>query len=427
MALFVNGAEQDNFNINGVDMDNLYVDGTLVWSSSLIPPIYDFMQPLIESGGFKYADDTANVHTAYNGKLLNADDTSYTPSAYTEGGTIDLLTDKKMNTGFIITDEEGIHGIYDVVKGTSYKGFSIKDNFDGTADVYLWGSDIEVPSTPDIVGVTYTAPTGDYIIRELPPLITDNVDPVITRLGTSPVEVTQGNTYNDAGATAEDDRDGDITADIVTVNPVDVDVIDEYTVTYNVDDEAGNSADEVTRTVNVVAAVNYKDILISVGNNGNASSSTWNTFTDYGGTGLYDLVDEEGDSVSGATFQVDDVGLDLYNTETHDATSCEEDFGTWGYWYVESGSAREVLSVDIGLPNGTYDFKMTCVDEISGAHKSKITFNGETKYIDNEKGSTNCTTFADVVYNGSTKKISVTFDTGDTYGIINAIRITRTA
>jgi len=241
------------------------------------------------------------------------------------------------------------------------------------------------------------------------------------------VEVTQGNTYNDAGATAEDDRDGDITADIVTVNPVDVDVIDEYTVTYNVDDEAGNSADEVTRTVNVVAAVNYKDILISVGNNGNASSSTWNTFTDYGGTGLYDLVDEEGDSVSGATFQVDDVGLDLYNTETHDATSCEEDFGTWGYWYVESGSAREVLSVDIGLPNGTYDFKMTCVDEISGAHKSKITFNGETKYIDNEKGSTNCTTFADVVYNGSTKKISVTFDTGDTYGIINAIRITRTA
>ena len=62
------------------------------------------------------------------------------------------------------------------------------------------------------------------------------------------------------GATASDNYDttapvitlnGDITTDIVTVNNVDTSVIGSYTVTYNVSDDAGNAATEVTRTVNV--------------------------------------------------------------------------------------------------------------------------------------------------------------------------------
>ena len=39
------------------------------------------------------------------------------------------------------------------------------------------------------------------------------------------------------GATASDNYDGDISADIVTVNNVDTSVIGSYTVTYNVTDE----------------------------------------------------------------------------------------------------------------------------------------------------------------------------------------------
>ena len=61
-----------------------------------------------------------------------------------------------------------------------------------------------------------------------------------------------GDAYNDAGATASDDVDGDITGDIDTVNPVDVDTVGSYSVTYNVSDSSSNAADEVTRTVNVV-------------------------------------------------------------------------------------------------------------------------------------------------------------------------------
>ena len=83
--------------------------------------------------------------------------------------------------------------------------------------------------------------------------VLDTTAPVITLVGDNPVEVYEGDTYTDAGATASDDVDGDITASIVVVNPVDTSVIGEYTVTYNVSDAAGNAATEVTRTVNVVA------------------------------------------------------------------------------------------------------------------------------------------------------------------------------
>jgi len=80
----------------------------------------------------------------------------------------------------------------------------------------------------------------------------DTVPPVITLLGSPAVDVVQGTTYQDAGATAFDDVDGDITERIVTDNPVDVGVPGRYLVTYNVSDSAGNQAEEVVRTVRVV-------------------------------------------------------------------------------------------------------------------------------------------------------------------------------
>ena len=61
-----------------------------------------------------------------------------------------------------------------------------------------------------------------------------------------------GTSYTDAGATASDNIDGDITSNITTVNNVDTDVVASYTLTYNVLDSSGNAATEVTRTVNVV-------------------------------------------------------------------------------------------------------------------------------------------------------------------------------
>lgn len=82
----------------------------------------------------------------------------------------------------------------------------------------------------------------------------DTTKPVITLLGSPVVNVAVDTSYTDAGAAAEDDVDGVITGNIATVNPVNIAIIAQYTVTYNVSDAAANAADEVTRTVNVIAA-----------------------------------------------------------------------------------------------------------------------------------------------------------------------------
>ena len=80
----------------------------------------------------------------------------------------------------------------------------------------------------------------------------DTTAPVITLVGDDPVAITVGDAYVDAGATATDDVDGDITANIVVGgDTVDVNTAGQYIITYNVSDAAGNAATEVTRTVNV--------------------------------------------------------------------------------------------------------------------------------------------------------------------------------
>ena len=78
----------------------------------------------------------------------------------------------------------------------------------------------------------------------------DTMAPVITLLGDAELVVSQGDTYEDAGATAEDEVDGDLSAEIqVGGDTVDTSLVGTYVVTYNVSDAADNPAEEVIRTV----------------------------------------------------------------------------------------------------------------------------------------------------------------------------------
>ncbi|WNS44135.1 S-layer homology domain-containing protein [Paenibacillus sp. MMS20-IR301] len=91
--------------------------------------------------------------------------------------------------------------------------------------------------------------------------VPDKVQPVITLSGDAVVNLKVGSEYTDAGATAYDEQDGDLTDRIITtvssevygLTELDTAVEDIYTFHYNVSDAAGNVAEEVTRTV-VVAA-----------------------------------------------------------------------------------------------------------------------------------------------------------------------------
>ena len=82
----------------------------------------------------------------------------------------------------------------------------------------------------------------------------DNVPPQIVLSGSATVSVRLGNTYTDAGATATDNVDGDISDRIVVDNPVNTDRAGTYTITYRIEDLAGNTA-VATRTVIVQATV----------------------------------------------------------------------------------------------------------------------------------------------------------------------------
>lgn len=81
--------------------------------------------------------------------------------------------------------------------------------------------------------------------------VRDTTVPAITLTGAAAVALECGSAYTDAGATATDGCDGDLTASISAANAVDTTVPGNYTVTYSVSDSAGNAAAPVTRTVTV--------------------------------------------------------------------------------------------------------------------------------------------------------------------------------
>ena len=111
------------------------------------------------------------------------------------------------------------------------------------------GKQIIIPkSTKGQVEEQISPPPSEEIPppEETPP---DTTPPVITLIDSDTINIYVGDSYIDPGATASDDVDGDITAKIIVVNPVDTNTADTYNITYNVSDTAGNSATEVTRTV----------------------------------------------------------------------------------------------------------------------------------------------------------------------------------
>lgn len=78
-----------------------------------------------------------------------------------------------------------------------------------------------------------------------------NPDTLIVKTDTS---------YNDPGATATDDEDGDVTAAIVVSTNVKEDVVGHYLIYYTVEDKAGNVSERLTRVVEVLSAAAKYDV-----------------------------------------------------------------------------------------------------------------------------------------------------------------------
>lgn len=82
----------------------------------------------------------------------------------------------------------------------------------------------------------------------------DENTPVVTILGKNPdsviVKTTTG--YVDAGATATDIEDGDLTSKIVTATNVNMETVSSYRIYYSVEDAAHNVSEKNTRIVEVI-------------------------------------------------------------------------------------------------------------------------------------------------------------------------------
>ncbi|MBO6881892.1 immunoglobulin-like domain-containing protein, partial [Winogradskyella sp.] len=149
----------------------------------------------------------------------------------------------------------------DLELGDTYSelGATAIDNIDGdiTGNIVVGGDTVDTNTVGSYV-VTYnvsdTAGNNAVEVTRTVNVNPDTTIPVITLNGASTVNLNLGDTYNEQGATATDNFDGDITSSIVIGgDTVDTNTAGTYIVTYNVSDSSGNAANEVTRTVNVSA------------------------------------------------------------------------------------------------------------------------------------------------------------------------------
>jgi len=118
---------------------------------------------------------------------------------------------------------------------------------------YFYDNSYNLPATPQdaapIVAATSSVTiSGEFTIAASSTTNTNTTPPTISLNGSSTINLTEGDTWADPGATATDETDGDITNSITVNGTVDTSTVGTYTLIYNVADAASNTA-SVTRTV----------------------------------------------------------------------------------------------------------------------------------------------------------------------------------
>ena len=173
----------------------------------------------------------------------------------------------------------------------------------------------------------------------------DSTKPTITLNGDATVKLTVGDTYVDAGATATDDVDGTIM--VTTTGSFDTSIADTYILTYSATDAAGNSTEQVTRTIIVVAApqqvfgLNDTGFNICVGDGITGMLCPVTGYPNQDAEQGRDATDSDpNDGYAGFSFtKLDDAGQPLADQTVNYATtpwSCVKDNVTGLVWEVKT-------------------------------------------------------------------------------------------
>ncbi|MFA7132532.1 MAG: ice-binding family protein, partial [Bacteroidales bacterium] len=161
-------------------------------------------------------------------------------------GTFNIATDKKVN----LIGGAQAKNIFWVVgdETTLFPGSTLE----GTILDY---AGIAMQSLATLNGRAFSSTASVTLIANTITYPTASIDtniPIITLIGDSNINVDFNTIYVDLNATAMDDVDGNITSSIISVSDVNTLKLGSYDVNFNVTDSSGNSAVQVTRTVNVV-------------------------------------------------------------------------------------------------------------------------------------------------------------------------------
>ncbi|MDP6083455.1 MAG: DUF5011 domain-containing protein [Verrucomicrobiota bacterium] len=144
--------------------------------------------------------------------------------------------------------------------GENYEdaGATAHDDVDGDITQSIEITGLIITAAPGVYTLTFNVKdkSGNAAVSEVRTVrVVDEVAPVITLKGEQSVTVKVGENYEDAGATANDDVDGDITQSIEITGMIITAAPGVYTLTFNVKDKSGNAAVSVVRTVRVVDEV----------------------------------------------------------------------------------------------------------------------------------------------------------------------------
>ena len=318
----------------------------------------------------------------------------------------------------------GASGTYTALEVTQYTATttaSLNGSVDGDG-IYYSGQSITFTATPD-AGYVFRGWSGGLSGTENPLTVVMSQDlsiqanfeaskdagaPVISLIGDAVVSHAQGKPYTDAGATATDDVDGDITSSVTTSGAVDVNTAGNYTITYSVLDSAGNAAAAVTRAVTV--ADTTLPVITLVGD----AAVTHALGTDY--------------ADAGAT-ATDNVDGDITSSITTSGTVTTGTAGTYTITYSVSDSAgnaatqvtRTVTVADAGAP------VISLIGDAAVTHAlgTDYTDAGATA-TDNVDGDiTSSITTSGTVTTGTAGTYTITYSVSDSAGNA-ATQVTRT-
>lgn len=272
----VTGALLNVFNSPGSTPRGLTWDGDSLWhvdqSSNTIYKLEAGVIPIgllgcVEKNGRSLAGEVLLTQTSHPDQSVSTDvDGCFIFQNFASGVPIRMtLSERGVDEKPVIVLNEVSPGVKDLTLTVGQRfvepGFTATDNEDGDIS-------FDVVTTPDVINapqlINTTAPNtyrvaydvvdsagnrADTVYRTINVLGPDTAAPQITLIGSNPLYLEVRTAYTEPGATAQDDRDGDISSRITVTGSVNNNAIGTYTLRYNVSDNAGNSATTVTRNV----------------------------------------------------------------------------------------------------------------------------------------------------------------------------------